>query len=57
VRFRGVPLTVRIEPEALVLAAEAPLRVLVGARRLPVLVPAAHVIRMARRGTSWEEVT
>jgi trehalose/maltose hydrolase-like predicted phosphorylase len=57
VRFRGVPLTVRIEPDALVLAAEAPLRVLVGARRLPVLVRAAHVIRMARRGTSWEEVT
>jgi hypothetical protein len=56
VRFRGIPLTVRIEPEASVLAAEAPLRLLVGARRLPVLVPAAHVIRMARRGTSWEEV-
>ena len=56
VRFRDVPLTVRIEPDVLVLAAEAPLRALVGARRLPVFVPAAHVVRIARRGTSWEEV-
>ena len=56
VRFRDVPLTVRIEPDVLVLAAEAPLRALVGARRLPVFVPASHVVRIARRGTSWEEV-
>jgi trehalose/maltose hydrolase-like predicted phosphorylase len=52
VRFHGVPLTVRVEPRTLEVSADSPVRLRLGADRKPFVAP----VRLALRGTSWEEV-
>jgi trehalose/maltose hydrolase-like predicted phosphorylase len=56
VSFRGTRLTIRIEPDALVVTAEAPVALSVGAERTPIAAQASRPVRLERRGAAWKEV-
>ena len=56
VSFRGARLTIRIEPDALVVTAQAPVSLSVGAERTPIVAQASRPVRLERRGAAWKEV-
>jgi trehalose/maltose hydrolase-like predicted phosphorylase len=55
-KFRGAPLAVRIEPKALVVSADSPVRIRIEGRPAAVDVPAGRTIRIPRCGTPRKEV-